>query len=117
MSPAEQKRAVTEVKTRRAGSVYWRNLREAFEQINGMPDVEYIATTVPAPSCDMVTKILPIARNWLDDFQTEWTKKQVGDGSQAEVEIELETITRAWNRTSDSVRKAFVAELKDGGWL
>ena len=56
----------------------WTKLRDALESINGMPEVTTVVMSVPASQREVVTKRLPIVRKWLDELQTEWSKKQEG---------------------------------------
>ena len=142
MAPDDQKQAVEMVKSGSAASIrdagktiapqkkkrrgrnaaqerayFWRNLKEALENINGMPDVTTITNTVPAAQREMVTKRLPIVMDWLGDFRAEWAVKQAGTGDQDDATIELRGIIRAWDRISDDARREFVANLKEGDWL
>ena len=144
MAPDDQKQAVAMVRSGKAASVreavkatvrephkkkrrgrnatqeraaYWRKLKEALENVNGMPDVTTIINTVPAAKREMVTNHLPFVTDWLDDFRAEWTIKQAGTGDQDDAAIELRAIGRAWDRISDDTKKAFVAELKTRGSL
>ena len=96
---------------------FWRKLREALENVIGMPDTTTIINAVPAVQREMVTNHLPIVIDWLDDFRSEWTIKQVGTGDLDAAAIEMRAINRAWDRISDDARKAFAANLKERGWL
>lgn len=68
--------APKERRTLRIPAELWAHLREAFEQLNSLPRAQEVAREVAKLSNvgKIVDQKLPIFRNWLAEFESEWAR-------------------------------------------
>jgi ParB-like chromosome segregation protein Spo0J len=74
--PPEKPKPSKQTLRLRENAALWRQLRDAVEAINGLPDVETICGAVPAARREWLSRRLPVVRDWLKGLQTAWNERE-----------------------------------------